>query len=459
VHVVVFLNGLGGSTHDTRLMRSYLKLLHPHLYCYVTTSNQTRDTEGNLVEAGERVAQELFTLLNGRLGDEGHELHKLSFVGFSLGGIVARLALRHPLLKPFLPFCHAFVTVATPHMGLLYSQSSLVSAGIFVFRSWKNSVSLAQLSLSDESAAGPDGIRNCLLYLLACGWERSAKRRAASEAAITPLEAAEVAEAHATTASTFERVGADIAHAALHAVEGDPMLEGLEGSREEGDTSPDAPLTGRTETIQHSMMMWPEGRRSPRHGPRAGSVVPLEHGRRLSAASASAGSVASGPRPAPPALASAAASVGAGVAATPPAAAVSSTLALLRKYAFSCEPQGALLRNFRHVVLLGSEQDAYAPAASCAAHWCDAALKDPVHGSAYGEMVRDFWAGVPVERITRWDVDFRNLSSLLAGRVTLDSVLGREAHIAFLETQQVSLALALRLSHVWDTSLFRPSSA
>ena len=43
--------------------------------------------------------------------------------------------------------------------------------------------------------------------------------------------------------------------------------------------------------------------------------------------------------------------------------------------------------------------------------------------------------------------------------MTLDGVLGREAHISFLERSQLSFALALHLADVWDTSLFTKRGA
>ena len=187
-HVVVFFNGLGGSAYDTRLLRSHLKTAHPHLLCYSTTASQV-STEGRgtgrrrSLDCGARAslpvprrcraARQRATSSRqrcasharsrgsspsrwGRGSYEGPRrmlLHllppphrptqvaedglipwRVSFVTFSLGGVVARLALRHPILSRFAPLLHAFVSIAAPHLGLLYPASSVFAAGVCVVR-------------------------------------------------------------------------------------------------------------------------------------------------------------------------------------------------------------------------------------------------------------------------------------------------------------------------------------
>lgn len=43
---------------------------------------------------------------------------------------MVRAALRHRLMAPFAPYLKSFVTVASPHLGLLYTQSALFSTGV-----------------------------------------------------------------------------------------------------------------------------------------------------------------------------------------------------------------------------------------------------------------------------------------------------------------------------------------
>jgi hypothetical protein len=361
-HVVVFLNGLGGSVHDSRVLRAYLKMHHPHLLCVAAASNQGKETEGCLVEAGARVAREVHDLLTSRLAEDGLALGKFSLVSFSLGGVVARIALRHPLLLPFLPHAHALVTVASPHLGVHFS-SSVLSAGLFLLRQFRSSVAMAQLSLLDDdggsegggggggggggSGGGGGGVRGTLLHHLAVGWE--------------------------------------------------PATAG------------------------------------PGAGYRRSSYVGTGPGDAAAAAAAAAAgtglSAASGPTTAPPPSSSTA-------------------LAALRKHGLLSVPNGRLLAHFRHVLLFASQQDSYAPFSSCLAQSSDAALDDAKVGPAYLEMVRGFHAGLPAGAVRKTDVRFHSLRG--ASKLTVDGVIGREAHIAFLECEQVAAALALSYADVWD---------
>ena len=125
-------------------------------------------------------------------------------------------------------------------------------------------------------------------------------------------------------------------------------------------------------------------------------------------------------------------------------------VAALRAAGLDAAPNGAHLARFAHVVLLSSEQDLYAPEPSVAVQWADAPLRDAAHGPAHGEMVRAFWAGVRPERVVRWSVSFHGLDSLAAGRLSLEGLVGRQAHLAMLESEALAHALALRLAAVWS---------
>lgn len=435
-HVVIFLNGLGGSPHDTRLLRSYLKVHQPQLASYAVECHQAKATEGCIIASAVKVAEEVGRILTTKVADDGlAPIGRISFVAFSLGGLVARLALRHPSLWPFKPRLHAFVSVASPHLGLLYSGSQIVSAGMFLFQRLRGSAALAQLAFADEPSSGPRGVRDCLLYLLACGWTPS-----------DPDEATDVEGASSTEAKV--RSFSDDGH----------------GTDEDDDGS------GGDDALGVAIS--------------ASAVAGSGTSPRLSA----------GP-------------------ATP-------TLRALRAGKFSCESNGQLMRHFRHVVLLSSPQDGYAPAPSCGVHWTANALADPRNGHRYGEMLRGFFDGMPHACITRIDVAFKTLPSAAAasaaagaregrgaggaanagessedddavrqrgsddggptmadveglgasgpepgmlaaslsrlGLVTggiskaIDSVLGREAHVAFLESPAVAALVALGLDQrVW----------
>jgi triacylglycerol esterase/lipase EstA (alpha/beta hydrolase family) len=56
---------------------------------------------------------------------------KVSFICHSIGGLVARSCLEDPMMEPLLPLMYTFVSLATPHLGTLFQDSQVVSAGRF----------------------------------------------------------------------------------------------------------------------------------------------------------------------------------------------------------------------------------------------------------------------------------------------------------------------------------------
>lgn len=59
----------------------------------------------------------------------GPRLKKISFIGHSLGGLIIRAAL--PYLEDYKNKFHTFLTLSTPHLGLM-KPSKLIDAGIWV---------------------------------------------------------------------------------------------------------------------------------------------------------------------------------------------------------------------------------------------------------------------------------------------------------------------------------------
>lgn len=54
---------------------------------------------------------------------------RVSFIGHSMGGLIVRAALAEKEMKPLWRQFHAYISLATPHLGTLFADSSLVSTG------------------------------------------------------------------------------------------------------------------------------------------------------------------------------------------------------------------------------------------------------------------------------------------------------------------------------------------
>lgn len=56
---------------------------------------------------------------------------------------------------------HGYLTLCSPHLGYMYKSSKIFTTGMWVLKSWKKSVVLNQLSMSDTK-----NIEDTTLYLL-----------------------------------------------------------------------------------------------------------------------------------------------------------------------------------------------------------------------------------------------------------------------------------------------------
>lgn len=87
--------------------------------------------------------------------------NRLSFIGFSLGGVIIRAAL--PFLDDFSEKMHTFISLSSPHLGFLYNGNKIIDAGIWFLKQLRKSQCLKQLTMAD----GPDdNISNTFLYKL-----------------------------------------------------------------------------------------------------------------------------------------------------------------------------------------------------------------------------------------------------------------------------------------------------
>ena len=146
-HVWVLCHGYQGNSWDLRLFKHQLSLTFPDALIFLSSSNE-QHTEGDIAAMGARLAHEVAALVTEHCADT---IGRLSFVGHSLGGIIVRSALLHPVLSPLLPYCHTYLSFASPHLGYLYAESPFLSTGMWLLRKWNKSTCLSQLSLTDSS--------------------------------------------------------------------------------------------------------------------------------------------------------------------------------------------------------------------------------------------------------------------------------------------------------------------
>lgn len=127
-HLIVLCNGLWGrSKHWSSVVQALQEQLdrqqeHREYQIHASTANQLFDTYAGVDVCGNKLAEELKVVLKGT-----DDFGKISFIGHSMGGLIARNAVKKMFDKDTqsilgLEPCH-FVTLATPHVGFVPSHS------------------------------------------------------------------------------------------------------------------------------------------------------------------------------------------------------------------------------------------------------------------------------------------------------------------------------------------------
>lgn len=65
-----------------------------------------------------------------------------------MGGLVFRAAL--PELGTYKDYLSAFITLGTPHIGYLTTNSKLLTAGMWVVGKWQKKSSIKEITFSDQ---------------------------------------------------------------------------------------------------------------------------------------------------------------------------------------------------------------------------------------------------------------------------------------------------------------------
>ena len=146
---------------DMRAFKNYVLMKNPKIMCFCSQINEEM-TEGSIEKMGKNLAKEVRNYIKEWCYAKDRVslyLQKLSFIGHSLGGIIIRAAL--PYLEDYKEIMHGYLSLGSPHLGYLVSSHSLVSAGLWVLKNFKNSDCLKQLAMTDASS-----LKTSLLYRL-----------------------------------------------------------------------------------------------------------------------------------------------------------------------------------------------------------------------------------------------------------------------------------------------------
>ncbi|GAB7357724.1 hypothetical protein MBLNU459_g0385t1 [Dothideomycetes sp. NU459] len=155
-HLCVLIHGLWGNPSHLGYLASTLQETFPkdRLHVLVTKSNANSFTYDGIELGGERTANEIEKTLK-ELEESGSKVTKLSVVGYSLGGLVARYAIglldSHGWFEKVQPM--NFTTFATPHLGV---RTPLLGAPSYLY----NVLGARTLSTSGRQLFTVDKFRN-----------------------------------------------------------------------------------------------------------------------------------------------------------------------------------------------------------------------------------------------------------------------------------------------------------
>lgn len=145
--LIVLVHGLHGTSTDMRIIRNSISKHYPSTHILCSYYNESK-TNGNIFKMGKRLSNEIKKYISDNFYSES--LNSLSFIGYSLGGLIIRSSLPH--LQDFHSAFNFFLTLSSPHLGCSIHKSKLVEAGIWIIKKLKKCKSLSQLSLTDSKS-------------------------------------------------------------------------------------------------------------------------------------------------------------------------------------------------------------------------------------------------------------------------------------------------------------------
>ncbi|KAL1255111.1 hypothetical protein QQF64_013172 [Cirrhinus molitorella] len=148
IHLVVCVHGLDGNSADLRLVKTFIELGLPgsRLDFLMSERNQT-DTFADFDTMTDRLLDEIIQ----HIQLYNLTIHRISFIGHSLGNVIIRSVLTRPRFRCYLCKLHTFLSLSGPHLGTLYNNSTLVSTGLWLMQKLKKSGSLLQLTFRDHT--------------------------------------------------------------------------------------------------------------------------------------------------------------------------------------------------------------------------------------------------------------------------------------------------------------------
>ena len=129
-----------------RILKNEIGLINPSIVFLPSAANQD-DTGADVIQMGKKLATEVKSYI--KEWNNGLIFKKISFIGHSIGGVIIRAAL--PNLEEFKDKFWFYISLSSPHLGYVFSDSTLIKTGMWVLKRWKGSKSLEQFMQNDHT--------------------------------------------------------------------------------------------------------------------------------------------------------------------------------------------------------------------------------------------------------------------------------------------------------------------
>jgi len=145
LHLIVLVHGFEGNSNDMRILKNEIGLINPSIVFLPSAANQD-DTGADIIQMGKKLATEVKSYI--KEWNNGLIFKKISFIGHSIGGVIIRAAL--PNLEEFKDKFWFYISLSSPHLGYVFSDSTLIKTGMWFLKRWKGSKSLEQFMQNDN---------------------------------------------------------------------------------------------------------------------------------------------------------------------------------------------------------------------------------------------------------------------------------------------------------------------
>ncbi|KAF8822230.1 serine esterase (DUF676) protein, partial [Cardiosporidium cionae] len=144
LHLFILVHGYNGNSADMTEIKNYLSFLYPQCYFLVSKINEDA-ANGDIFTMGKYLASEICLQLDNLNASSAFD--KISFVSFSLGGLIVRAALPH--LLAYANKFYTFLSLASPHLGYICNFNKWIDAGLWMLNTFSQEECMKQLTLRD----------------------------------------------------------------------------------------------------------------------------------------------------------------------------------------------------------------------------------------------------------------------------------------------------------------------